>query len=154
MEASESLGETLRARRIAAGLTQRELAARAGVPQPNVSAYEVGRREPSLETAQRIDRALSVPVMARLTAARSELLAAATRRGLGRVRVFGSVARGDADEDSDIDLLVHPGPETSLFDLAGFMNEAEQLLGAPVDVVSDRGHGPIMERILAEAVPL
>lgn len=147
-------GATLRARRVAAGLTQRELAARAGVPQPNVSAYEVGRREPTLETAQRLDRALRVPALSRVRATRDELLAAAARRGLDDVRVFGSVARGDADEDSDIDLLVHPGDTTSLFDLAGFMIEAEELLGSPVDVVSDRGHGAVLDRIRSEAVPV
>lgn len=135
-------------------MTQRELAARAGVPQPNISAYEVGRRAPSAETARRLDRALRTPSIVRVRASRERLLAAAARRGLDNVRVFGSVARGDAGEDSDIDLVVHPGPEASLFDLAGFMAEASAVLDAPVDVVSDRGRGPALERILAEAVPL
>ena len=147
-------GEALRARRLAAGLTQRELAERAGVPQPNVSAYELGRREPNAETRRRLDSALQLPLRSRLRAARDELISAAARRGLADLRVFGSVARGDDDATSDVDLLVHPGPESSLFDLAGFMIEAEQLLGASVDVVSDRGHSDVMRRIRAEAVPL
>lgn len=149
-----TVGAHLRARRIAAGLTQRELSERSGVPQPNVSAYEVGRREPSTETALRLDRALRVPTLLQVRASREGLLAAAARRGLHDVRVFGSVARGDAHGDSDVDLVVHPGPQTSLFDLAGFMREAGELLGAPVDVVSDRGTGPTMERILTEAITL
>lgn len=89
-----------------------------------------------------------------LRASRSELLAAAGARGLSDVRVFGSVARGEATAESDIDLLVHPGVMSSIFDLAGFMSEVEELLGRRVDVVSDRGAGQAMRRILAEAIPL
>jgi predicted nucleotidyltransferase len=152
--AEASFGDTLRSRRIAAELTQGELASRARVPQPNISAYELGRREPSAETVARLNRALSAPSLAQVRAARTELLGAAARRGLVDVRIFGSVARDEADADSDIDLLVHPGENTSLFDLAGFMAEAEELLGTKVDVVSDRGHGEVLSHILAEAIPL
>ena len=154
MATDTSYGSELRGRRIAAQLTQRELAERAGVPQPNVSAYEVGRRVPNRDTMERLDRALRTPRLSRVREMGDSLIEAAARRGLANVRVFGSVARGDADEESDVDLLVHPGPETSLFDLAGFMADAEALLGTSVDVVSDRGTGPILDRILAEAVPL
>lgn len=154
MATGTSYGSELRARRIAAQLTQRELAERAGVPQPNVSAYEVGRRVPNRDTMERLDRALRTPRMSRVREVSDSLVEAAARRGLSNIRVFGSVARGDADEQSDIDLLVHPGPETSLFDLAGFMVDAEALLGASVDVVSDRGRSPVLDRINAEAVPL
>ncbi|GAA1814424.1 helix-turn-helix domain-containing protein [Agromyces neolithicus] len=154
MPTDSSYGAGLRARRVAARLTQRELAERAGVPQPNVSAYEVGRRVPNRDTMERLDRALRTPRLSRVRDVSDSLIEAAARRGLSNVRVFGSVARGDADEQSDVDLLVHPGPETSLFDLAGFMIEAEALLGASVDVVSDRGHSPVLDRILAEAVAL
>jgi len=154
MATGTSYGTELRARRISAKLTQRELAERAGVPQPNVSAYEVGRRMPNRDTIERLDRALQTPRLSRLRDARDSLIEAAARRGLSNLRVFGSVARGDADERSDVDLLVHPGPETSLFDLAGFMIDAEALLGTSVDVVSDRGRSPVLERIIAEAVSL
>ena len=78
----------------------------------------------------------------------------AQARGLRNVRVFGSVARGDATVSSDLDLLVRPGAETSIFDLSGFMDETQELLGLKVDVVSDRGPGPRMDQIRAEAVPL
>lgn len=87
-------------------------------------------------------------------AARESILEVAQRRRLSDVRVFGSVARGEAGSGSDVDLLVHPAPDASSFDLAGFMAEVEDLLGVGVDVVSDRGSGPVMERIRAEAVPL
>src|SRR5271169_7257769 len=60
------------------------------------------------------------PDLGSLRAARRQILAAASRRGLRDVRVFGSVARGEAVETSDVDLLVAPGPDTTLFDLSGF----------------------------------
>ncbi len=70
------------------------------------------------------------------------------------MRVFGSTVRADAGEESDIDLLVHPAHDASLFDLAGFTADVEELLGRNVDVGSDRGTAPVMDRIRAEAVPL
>lgn len=141
-------------RRKKAGLTQRELARRAAVPQPNIAAYESGRRRPTPQTLARLDAVLSAPTAARLVDARTQILDAAARRGLSNVRVFGSIARGTSSVDSDVDLLVHPGPGSSVFDLAGFMAEVEALLGVSVDVVSDRGAGPTMDRIRAEAVTL
>jgi predicted nucleotidyltransferase len=147
-------GDELRLRRLQAGLSQRELAARSGVPQPNVAAYERGRRVPAPATQQRLDAALSAPTLDRVRAVREAILGVAQRRHLSHVRVFGSVARGLADAESDIDLLVRPAPGSSVFDLAGFMAEVEEIVGVDVDVVSDRGSGPAMDRIRAEAVPL
>lgn len=135
-------------------MSQRELAARSGVPQPNIAAYESGRRAPAVGTLERLDGALSVPTFEGLRAVREPIIRAARGRRLSDVRVFGSVARGEAGAGSDVDLLVHPGPEASVFDLAGFMAEVEELLGVGVDVVSDRGRGPAMDRIRAEAVAL
>jgi len=80
-----------------------------------------------------------------LKARRDEILNLCARYGARNVRVFGSVARGEADESSDIDLIVDFEPERSLFDHAGIK----------VDVVSSRGLKPrIRERVLQEAVPL
>lgn len=148
------VGETLRRRRRDAGLSQRELASLSGVPQPNIAAYESGRRTPAAGTLQRLESVLNAPTFERLRAVRVPILRAAEGRRLSDVRVFGSVARGEAAAGSDVDLLVHPGPEASVFDLAGFMAEVEELLGVGVDVVSDRGSGPVMDRIRAEAVAL
>ncbi len=148
------VSDALRTRRLNAGLSQRALAARAGVPQPNIAAYESGRRIPSAATFERLAAVLDVPTLERLRAAKATILAAAQRRRLSEVRVFGSVARGQAGPGSDVDLLVRPAPDSSLFDLAGFMADVEQVLGIGVDVVSDRGTGPVMDRIRAEAVPL
>lgn len=148
------VGNQLRTRRRDAGLSQRALAARSGVPQPNIAAYESGRRVPSPATLDRLAGVLNAPSFERLRAQRDSILRAAEGRRLSDVRAFGSVARGEAGAGSDLDLLVHPAPEASLFDLAGFMSEVEELLGVGVDVVSDRGTGPVMDRIRAESVPL
>lgn len=92
--------------------------------------------------------------LCRLRSLRESILALAASRGLTDVRVFGSLARDASDETSDVDLLVHPAPDSSVFDLAGFMAEAADLLGVDVDVVSDRGTGPAMQRIRAEVIPI
>ena len=78
---------------------------------------------------------------------------AARHRGR-RVRVFGSVARGDSSAKSDIDLLVDFEPDSSLFDLLHLTEELEKLLGHPVDVVSTGGLKDRDDKILAEAVDL
>ncbi|MEO5535065.1 MAG: helix-turn-helix domain-containing protein [Pseudolysinimonas sp.] len=150
----EAVGDILRVRRLNAGLSQRALALRAGVPQPNIAAYESGRRAPSAATLDRLIAVLNAPTLEKVQAQRVAIIRAATGRQLSDVRVFGSVARGEAGAESDVDLLVHPAPEASVFDLAGFMSEVEDLLGVGVDVVSDRGTGPAMERIRAEAIPV
>lgn len=148
------LGAALRTRRLGAGLSPRALATRAGVPQPNIAAYESGRRIPSPGTLERLDGVLLTPTLPRLRGLRQPIIEAARSRRLSEIGVFGSVARGTAGARSDVALLVHPAPDASLFDLAGFMSEVEELVGASVNVVSDGGRGATMERILAEAVAL
>ncbi|WP_299287574.1 nucleotidyltransferase family protein [Thermoflexus sp.] len=90
-----------------------------------------------------------------LKAKREEILEVCARYGARQVRVFGSVARGEADEQSDIDFLVELEPGRTLLDLGGLQYDLEQLLGRRVDVVTERGLKPrIRERVLREAVPL
>jgi predicted nucleotidyltransferase len=90
-----------------------------------------------------------------LKAKRDEILQVCAKYGAQNVRVFGSVARGEADEQSDIDLLVEFEPNRSLLDHAGLWVELQELLGVKVDVVSDRGLKPrIRQRVLQEAIPL
>ena len=85
----------------------------------------------------------------------ASILQAATERGAYNVRVFGSVARGEANSESDIDFLVDLGPNRSLFDLGGLLADLEDLLGCRVDVVTEQGlHWYIRDRVLAEAQPL
>lgn len=86
---------------------------------------------------------------------RRDILHLAEKYGAYNVRVFGSVARGEADAESDIDLLVDMERDRSLLDLAGFLIEAENLLGCKVDAVTEKGlRGRIRERVLKEAVAL
>ena len=84
---------------------------------------------------------------------REEILRIARIHGARNVRVFGSAARGDASQTSDVDFLVEMEPGRSLLDLGGLQYELEALLGCRVDVVTVRGLKPrIRERILREAV--
>ena len=86
---------------------------------------------------------------------REQVLRIAQQHGAHHVRVFGSVARGDAGPSSDIDLLVDMEPGRSLLDLAGLVADLQSLLGRSVDVVTERGLKPrIRSRVLAEALPL
>jgi hypothetical protein len=85
---------------------------------------------------------------------RNQIIEAAARHGARNVRVFGSVARGDAGEDSDVDLLVDFDAGSSLFDLLHLTDELEQILDRHVDVVSTGGLKDRDGRILAEALAL
>lgn len=86
---------------------------------------------------------------------RDAILAIATRYGASNVRVFGSVARGEADDNSDVDLLVNFDETTSLLDHAAMLLELEALLGRRVDVAPENCLRPrVRERVLADAVPL
>lgn len=93
------------------------------------------------------------PSLELLRGHRDEILDVAARRGVSNIRVFGSVARGDAGPDSDIDLLVdfdrsHPG-----LDLFGFAREVEEMVGHPVEVGTEID--PIVrDRVEAQAVAL
>lgn len=89
------------------------------------------------------------------TTDRTAIHAAAEANGILHVEVFGSMARGDARADSDLDLLVDLAHGRNLFDLIGFKQAVEDALGVRVDVVSRRSIHPLMrDRILAEAVPV
>jgi predicted nucleotidyltransferase len=69
-----------------------------------------------------------------LTRKRDEIIKVATSHGAHNIRVFGSVARGEADEKSDIDFLVEMEPGRSLFDLGGLLMDLQDILGRDVDV--------------------
>ncbi|MEW6356840.1 MAG: nucleotidyltransferase family protein [Planctomycetota bacterium] len=86
---------------------------------------------------------------------REEILRVSAKHGARNVRVFGSVARGEADEQSDVDLVVEFEPGRSLLDHAALWLELQELLRCKVDVVSDRGiKARIRDRLLKEAIPL
>ena len=86
---------------------------------------------------------------------RKEILDVCARHGGFNVRVFGSVARGDAREDSDIDLLVELEKGRSLLDRSHLILDLEALLGRHVDALSPRGIPPyLQDEILGQAIPL
>ncbi|MFP8833548.1 nucleotidyltransferase family protein [Hydrogenophaga sp. XSHU_21] len=86
---------------------------------------------------------------------REQLLTLAHRRGITSVRVFGSMARDEADDDSDVDLLVTLAPGTSALSLGGLLLDAQELLGRHVDVVTEKSlHPALRDRVLADSIPL
>jgi len=90
-----------------------------------------------------------------LQSKREDILCIAARYGAYNVRIFGSVARGEADSESDIDLLVNMEPGCSLLDLSGFLMDLEEMLGRKVDVVIENGlRDRIRDRVLKEAIAL
>lgn len=87
-----------------------------------------------------------------ITNKRNEIALIAKQHGATNIRVFGSVARGNADDASDIDFLVDLEKGRSLLDLGGLLIDLQKLLGRPVDVVTEKGLKPrIRERVLSEA---
>ncbi len=96
-----------------------------------------------------------MPLTELVQARREDILRTASKYGAYNVRIFGSVARGNADEQSDLDLLVDLENGRSLFDLGGLLVDLEELLGYPVDVVTEKGlRDRIRNRVLSEAIPL
>lgn len=192
--------------RARAGMTQQELAEAAGMTQSVVSAYETGRRQPSLPTLCKLvaaagfepriglrparpsdgrrspadvgSRAADVqggtsdvreragvaspvsaenlgPVGSRLAANRDLARAIIERHGAERPRVFGSVARGEDQEGSDLDIIVRAPAGFTLLDQAAILVELRDLLGVDVDVVTEGALDEEAARhVDAQAVPL
>ena len=89
------------------------------------------------------------------TERRNDILRLARQRGAKDIRVFGSVARGEANEDSDLDLLVAWEPGRSLLDHSGLVQDLQELLGVRVHLGTEKSlHWYVRERILREATPL
>jgi len=146
-------GALLRKARRQTGLSQVELAMRAGVTQSVISAYESGHRQPAIPAlAALVDAAgyelvvdvrrqprrlgrLSGPVGRRVRRRRHDLIAAAAAHGVRNLRVFGSVARGEDRPDSDVDLLADLPPDLGLFELGRVEAELEAILGSRVDLI-------------------
>jgi predicted nucleotidyltransferase/DNA-binding XRE family transcriptional regulator len=170
----KTAGSVVKGARQRAGLSQSELARRAGVAQPVISAYESGRREPSLTMLTKLVEASghrllvdvsplpglrrglpNTPMGRRLRRRRRAVIGACSRRGAMNVRVFGSVARGEDRESSDIDLLVDLDEDVGLVALAGLGRELRELLDAEVDVVPAAALKPALQpQVMAEAIPL
>jgi len=90
-----------------------------------------------------------------LSQKRQEILRLAAQHGAFNVRVFGSVARGEAGPESDVDFLVDLEPGRSLLDLGGLLADLQELLSRDVDLVTEKGlRARLRDRVLQEAVAL
>jgi uncharacterized protein len=173
MEPEVPAGALLRQARNRAGLSQAELAARAGVTQSVISAYESGHRQPTIPSLARLIEAagfeltlglrrqpgrlgrLSGPVGRRVRRYRRDLIAAAAAHGVQNLRVFGSVARGEDRPDSDVDLLADLPPGLSLFGLGRAEADLEAILDTRVDLIPAADLKPgVRERVERDLVPL
>ena len=86
---------------------------------------------------------------------RRQVLEIAAGHGARNVRLFGSVARGEATETSDLDLLIEMAPERTLLDIIAIKQDLEELLGCKVDVVTEAAISPYLrDKVLHEAVRL
>ena len=169
-----SSGKLLRQARISAQMSQTDVARRAQVAQSVISAYESGRREPSVSTLERLVLATGhrlvldverssdcppglpdTPLGRRLRQRRRSILACAALHGARNARVFGSTARGEDRADSDVDLLVDLDKGTGLFTLEALRRELSEILGVPVDVApSDSLRPRVREQVEREAIPI
>ncbi len=96
-----------------------------------------------------------VGLLEELRAQKAEIEALAAEYGISNIRIFGSVARGEEREDSDVDVLIHIDAGKTYFDLIRFENDLKEKWNKDVDVISDRGlYHYIKDKILAEATPL
>jgi len=168
----------IRQARLDADLSQVDLATRAGTSQSTLARYETGAALPTLPTLERLlaacgrrleiqtppaQRSGSVssvrsrlgPQADKLRRQRRRLLDAAEKHGVGHLRAFGSLARGEATAESDVDLLVDLKPGRTLIDLAAFRREAGEILDLPVDVATaDMLKDHIRDEVLSEALPI
>jgi uncharacterized protein len=155
-----------------------DLAGRAGTSQSALARYETSAALPTLPTLERLlaacGRRLEIqtppartsappssirsqlgPQADKLRRQRRRLLEAADRHGVGHLQAFGSLARGDAKAESDVDLLVDLKAGYTLLDLAAFRREAAEILDLPVDVATaDMLKERIRDEVLSEALPL
>ena len=171
---SGDAGALIREARRRSGLSQAELARRARVSQPVISAGQSGRREPGLSMLTKLVAAsghrLRVDLVPEqgltpglpdtrlgrsLRHHRRAIIDVVSRRGALNVRVFGSVARGGDTESSDVDLLVDLADDAGLIGLSGLEREIGEMLGREVDVVpAARLKSGLASQVLAEAIPL
>jgi len=99
--------------------------------------------------------AFAVKPSIRLNENREAVRAAVERRHMTNPRVFGSVLRGEDRDDSDLDILVDPSPDTSLLDLCGLENDLEAVLGVRVEVLTPKCLSRYFrDRVVAEAQPV
>jgi len=95
-----------------------------------------------------------IPTLDKLRARRGEIVAIVKHQGACNLRVFGSIAQGDAGTNSDIDLLVEMEPGRTVFDLSELILDLQETLDRHVDVIEIKRSTPLAARILSESVAL
>ena len=169
-----NFAQVLRDSRQLGGLTQSQLSTRSGITQSVISAYERGRREPGAETflmlieAAGLDFIIRVPTNTyrhpalpdsaqtrALVKHRQRILDLVAEHHASNVRIFGSVARGEAKPDSDIDILVDFEKGATLFDLSGLTERLRGLLHFKIDLAPHRSLKPaLINQVNKENIPL
>ncbi len=163
-----AIGKRIAQVRQARSLTQAELASVVGLDRTALAKVESGRRRVSAQEIRRLAGALNQPLkwlladddesdldLSRLRRLRSRILEVASRHGATNVRVFGSLARGEGDNGSDVDFLLDMEPDHSLFDRAALVVELAEVLGRRVDVATPQAlRDRLRDRVLREAVKL
>lgn len=166
-----NFAQVLRDARQLGGLTQSQLSTRSGITQSVISAYERGRREPGAETflmlieAAGLDFIIRVPTNTyrhptlpdsaqtrALVKHRQRILDLVAEHHASNVRIFGSVARGEARPDSDIDILVDFEKGASLFDLSGLTERLRGLLHFPIDLGDPKSLKPHVQNSVKKDV--
>ena len=168
----EYRGALIAARQVA-GLTQADLAARVGTTQSAIARMEGGAVTPTVDTLCRLSDVLGIrfaispnfglvalppespaPTLEELRGRRKEILRISAIHGARNLRVFGSVARGQAGPESDVDFLVEMESGRTVLDLSGLILDLQEALGRTVHVVETGERSPIAQRIQREAVAL
>lgn len=149
-----SFGNFVRIRRAILGLSQRDLADRTGIKQPLIAAIETGRRQPSDSARDALTTTLAIRPSLALAARRDEVRELFAEAGLPEPRVFGSVARGEDDVTSDLDLIVEFTDGHDIIDLLTLQQSLDELLTVRVEIIDGRDDGHVAASARREAVAL
>jgi predicted nucleotidyltransferase len=123
-------------------------------PGGNRKSHRLSPEDTVLESEPKVEDNDGMVTLDRLQRQRTEIVLLGEKYGARNIRVFGSVARGDNRQESDVDFLVDMDKGRTLFDLAGFVADVQDLLGVKVDVVTPGGLRYLREQVLSEAVSL
>lgn len=134
--------------------TQTDLAQKAGMKQSNISEIESGKRPLSEPLREKLFEAAKVRPGIIVELLAEQIIEMGKAYGVSNIRVFGSVARGEDNQNSDVDLLVDFDPSFGGLAFASFRAETERLIGFPIDLVKDKPGNIFAEKVRPTAVAL